>query len=233
MALPRLNDVPKYTLKIPSTNKEVTDRPFLVKEQKVLLMALESQDDKQILQAVLDTIEACVLDKINATNLALFDLEYVFLKIRSVSVGEGAEVTIKCQKCENPVKTKIDLNSITFDKMPENRIKINDKYTIQMMYPTFNTTISGVSNSTLAEQVYISAIGCLDKLLTNDEVIDFKDETEEEKKAFLESLTALQFESIIEFVNNLPRLRKEVEYKCEECNTINKTTLEGLQDFLS
>ena len=233
MALPRLNDVPKYTLKIPSTNKEITYRPFLVKEQKVLLMALESQDDKQILQAVLDTIEACVLDKINATNLALFDLEYVFLKIRSVSVGEGAEVTIKCQKCENPVKTKIDLNSITFDKMPENRIKINDKYTIQMMYPTFNTTISGVSNSTLAEQVYISAIGCLDKLLTNDEVIDFKDETEEEKKAFLESLTALQFESIIEFVNNLPRLRKEVEYKCEECNTINKTTLEGLQDFLS
>ena len=233
MALPRLNDVPKYTLKIPSTNKEVTYRPFLVKEQKVLLMALESQDDKQILQAVLDTIEACVLDKINATNLALFDLEYVFLKIRSVSVGEGAEVTIKCQKCENPVKTKIDLNTITFDKMPENRIKINDKYTIQMMYPTFNTTISGVSNSTLAEQVYISALGCLDKLLTNDEVIDFKDETEEEKKAFLESLTALQFESIIEFVNNLPRLRKEVEYKCEECNTINKTTLEGLQDFLS
>ena len=233
MALPRLNDVPKYTLKIPSTNKEITYRPFLVKEQKVLLMALESQDDKQILQAVLDTIEACVLDKINATNLALFDLEYVFLKIRSVSVGEGAEVTIKCQKCENPVKTKIDLNSITFDKMPENRIKINDKYTIQMMYPTFNTTISGVSNSTLAEQVYIAALGCLDKLLTNDEVIDFKDETEEEKKAFLESLTALQFESIIEFVNNLPRLRKEVEYKCEECNTINKTTLEGLQDFLS
>ena len=233
MALPRLNDVPKYTLKIPSTKKEITYRPFLVKEQKVLLMALESQDDKQILQAILDTIEACVLDKINATNLALFDLEYVFLKIRSVSVGEGAEVTIKCQKCENPVKTKIDLNSITFDKMPENRIKINDKYTIQMMYPTFNTTISGVSNSTLAEQVYISAIGCLDKLLTNDEVIDFKDETEEEKKAFLESLTALQFESIIEFVNNLPRLRKEVEYKCEECNTINKTTLEGLQDFLS
>ena len=233
MALPRLNDVPKYTLKIPSTKKEITYRPFLVKEQKVLLMALESQDDKQILQAVLDTIEACVLDKINATNLALFDLEYVFLKIRSVSVGEGAEVTIKCQKCENPIKTKIDLNSITFDKMPENRIKINDKYTIQMMYPTFNTTISGVSNSTLAEQVYISAIGCLDKLLTNDEVIDFKDETEEEKKAFLESLTALQFESIIEFVNNLPRLRKEVEYKCEECNTINKTTLEGLQDFLS
>jgi len=233
MALPRLNDVPKYTLKIPSTNKEITYRPFLVKEQKVLLMALESQDDKQILQAVLDTIEACVLDKINATNLALFDLEYIFLKIRSVSVGEGAEVTIKCQKCENPVKTKIDLNSITFDKMPENRIKINDKYTIQMMYPTFNTTISGVSNSTLAEQVYIAALGCLDKLLTNDEVIDFKDETEEEKKAFLESLTALQFESIIEFVNNLPRLRKEVEYKCEECNTINKTTLEGLQDFLS
>lgn len=233
MALPRLNDVPKYTLKIPSTKKEITYRPFLVKEQKVLLMALESQDDKQILQAVLDTIEACVLDKINATNLALFDLEYVFLKIRSVSVGEGAEVTIKCQKCENPIKTKIDLNSITFDKMPENRIKINDKYTIQMMYPTFNTTISGVSNSTLAEQVYISALGCLDKLLTNDEVIDFKDETEEEKKAFLESLTALQFESIIEFVNNLPRLRKEVEYKCEECNTINKTTLEGLQDFLS
>ena len=133
MALPRLNDVPKYTLKIPSTKKEITYRPFLVKEQKVLLMALESQDDKQILQAVLDTIEACVLDKINATNLALFDLEYVFLKIRSVSVGEGAEVTIKCQKCENPVKTKIDLNSITFDKMPENRIKINDKYTIQMM----------------------------------------------------------------------------------------------------
>tara|TARA_B100000424_G_C22939694_1_gene500039 strand:- start:421 stop:1122 length:702 start_codon:yes stop_codon:yes gene_type:complete len=233
MALPRLNDVPKYTLKIPSTNKEITYRPFLVKEQKVLLMALESQDDKQILQAVLDTIEACVLDKINATNLALFDLEYVFLKIRSVSVGEGAEVTIKCQKCENPVKTKIDLNSITFDKMPENRIKINDKYTIQMMYPTFNTTISGVSNSTLAEQVYIAALGCLDKLLTNDEVIDFKDETEEEKRAFLESLTALQFESIIEFVNNLPRLRKEVEYKCEECNTTNKTTLEGLQDFLS
>lgn len=234
MALPRLNDVPKYTLKIPSTNKEITYRPFLVKEQKVLLMALESQDDKQILQAVLDTIEACVLDKINVKTLALFDLEFMFLKIRSVSVGEGAEVTIKCLNCQEPVKTKIELDSITFDKMPENRIKINDKYTIQMTYPTFDTTIQGVGNkATIAEQVYLAALGCLDKLLTNDEAIDFKDETEEEKKAFLESLTALQFESIIGFVNNLPKLKKEIHYKCDKCNQDNSVTLEGLQDFLS
>ena len=121
MALPKLNDVPKYEITIPSTDKKVYFRPFLVKEQKVLLIALESQDEKQILQAVVDTIKACIYEDIEIDKLAIFDLEYIFLQIRGKSVGETADLIMKCRECNHENKVKVDLEEIKIKKVPDKK----------------------------------------------------------------------------------------------------------------
>ena len=235
MALPKLNDVPKYSLTIPSTNKQISYRPFLVKEQKILLMALESQDEKQILESIVGTIDACTFGQIDTSSLALFDLEYIFLQLRTKSVGEGTVVNLKCQdeKCREDVPVQIDIESIIFDKMPNNRIKINEQYTIELKYPNYKTSLELLgSETTITDRVYKTALDCLDNLLTEEEVIDFKEHSEKEKKEFVESLTATQFENVIKFVNEIPSLKKNVEYTCQKCNKKHKVTLEGLNDFL-
>src|SRR6056300_818118 len=112
MALPKLNETPKYEVEIPSTGKTVRFRPYLVKEEKVLMMAFESGDQKAALRAIVDTIEACIVDKIDATNLATFDVEYLFTQIRSKSVGESSTLMIKCKECEKQNEYKFDVSQV-------------------------------------------------------------------------------------------------------------------------
>ena len=235
MSLPKINDVPKHVLKIPSTNKEITFRPFLVKEQKVLLMALETQDENQIVRAVVDTIEACVYDKIEVKSLAMFDVEYIFLQIRGKSAGETAEVTLKCKKCEVDNPTTIQLDNIEVKGADRNnKFKINDNYTIQMRYPTYNSVVKkeiGKAKN-LTDTVYKMLMICLDKLHTPDELINFDDYTEEQVNDFVESLNTQQFEQIMGFVNEMPTITKDVEVECAKCKEKNTYTLQGLQDFL-
>lgn len=237
MALPKLNDVPKYELTIPSTGKEVTFRPFLVKEQKVLLIAMESQDEKQILNAIIDTIDACVYDKINIYNLANFDLEYMFLKIRSVSAGETSKVNLRCVDCEELTEVTIPLDKIKIDINPkEKEIALNDQYTLEMKYPGFNASLLDIDDEdegTLTKAIFKLIFMCLENLKTEEEIISFKDQPEEEIEQFLESLTSAQFDKIMNFINNLPRLKHEVSFDCSNCNTSNTLTLQGIQDFFS
>ena len=207
MALPKLNDVPKYELTIPSTGKTITFRPFLVKEQKILLMAMETKDQKQMLQAVSDTIDACLYDKINVRTLATFDIEYIFTQIRAKSVGESTEVSLICSECEHPNPVNINLEEIKVDtsEIIDSLVVLNDQYTVQLM--------------------------SLDKLITEEEQIDFNDETEEEIKGFIESLNNEQFTKIMDYVNSLPTVSHDVDFKCENCGKENKVTMRGLQDF--
>lgn len=232
MALPKLNDVPKYEMKIPSTGKSVMFRPFLVKEQKVLLMALETQDKKQILNAITDTINVCVLDKIDVSRLATFDVEYMFMQLRAKSVGETADINLICSKCDTENEVKINLEDIDINLSDvEDKVKMNENYTIQMRYPRYDLMLEEDDNGNAAENLIKVVVACLDKLITEDEMINFDEETEEEVKTFVDNLTADQLQNIMAFINSIPNLERHVEFDCTECGEHNEITLKGVGDF--
>jgi len=235
MALPKLNDVPRYPLTIPSTGKEVMFRPFLVKEQKVLLMAMESQDEKQILNAIIDTIGACVYDKINLDKLATFDVEYMFIKIRSKSAGETSKVNAKCRDCGEFSAVEIKLDEIEIDVKNSNKvIKINDNYSLIMKYPNYTGSLLMVDESeteTFTSSIFKMIKLSLDKLQTEDELLEFANETEEEIDNFIDSLSAEHLESLTSFILTLPKLQHVLNFKCESCHYNNTLTLQGIQDF--
>jgi hypothetical protein len=233
MALPKLNENVKYEVIVPSTQQAVKFRPFLVKEQKVLLMALESQDQKIILNSIVDTIDACVIDPLKTSTLTTFDVEYMFTQIRSKSVGESVEVNLICQECEHQTPTSIKLEDIKIDvPKAKNQIKLNEQYTLNLKYPMYSSTIDHViEDGSNTEQMYKLIVSCLDSLETPDERISFSDETPEDVESFIENLNSVQFEGIMEFVQNLPQLKHDVDFVCEACKKENKITLQGMQDF--
>jgi phage FluMu protein Com len=233
MALPKLNDVPKYELTIPSTDKKVYFRPFLVKEQKVLMMALETQDDKQILKSITDTIEACLEDDINVNTLATFDVEYMFTQIRAKSVGETTDIMISCKNCETNNKINIKLDEIKIEVNKEDQtIELNDTFTVKMRYPKYASMLNQESADTSVTKIlYDLVMTCLDELRTEEEIIKFDDEPEREVQSFIESLTTDQFDKLLAFVNGLPSLKHDVEFKCTHCKEDNQLTLQGLADF--
>ena len=236
MALPKFSDNPIYNMNIPSTNQMVKFRPFLVKEQKVLLIALESQDEKQILEAILNCIQSCVQGKLNIKFLTTFDIEYMFLKIRSKSVGEKTDLLIPCVSCDEKCEVKVDLESIEINDIERELelIKINDEYSLKLRYPRYAEVMNKVTSTTeknLVSQIYILIRTCLDSLMTAEERILFDDETPEEVESFLDSLPGEVFEKIMKFSQSIPALFHDIEYDCQSCNHHNVRSLEGLTDF--
>jgi hypothetical protein len=234
MALPKFNDIPIYELTIPSTGQKVSYRPFLVKEQKVLLMALESRDDKQILNAIVNTLQACIQDPIDIARLSTFDVEYIFIQIRTKAAGETSNIGLMCQSCEHINEVKVNLEDIKMD-LPKEKpaIKLNDQYTLMLKYPQYESLLDEAlsEESTIVSQMYTVIIACLDSLNTEEERISFRDETPEEIEEFLNQLSTSQFDQIMEFINDLPRLRHGVDFICSECNSENNRVLEGITDF--
>jgi hypothetical protein len=235
MALPKINNVPKYDLVIPSTKAQIKFRPFLAKEQKVLLMALETQDQTQILNAITDTIEACVLTPIDLKTLTSFDVEFVFTQIRAKSVGEKSNISITCSECEKTSPVQINLEEIKID-VPKTAgiIKLNDEYVLKMRYPRYYSMVQNkdlhVADS-MTEAMYHIIIACLDSLQSDSVNIKFDDELAEDVTTFLDSLTPQQFNDIGEFVQNIPKLSHVVKFNCTHCNHPNTVTLQGIQDF--
>ena len=146
MALPKINDVPKYTTTIPSNGKTIHYRPFLVKEQKVLLIALESQDQQNILRAMVDTLKACIDENVDFYNLATFDIEYLFTKIRSKSVGESSTISITCESCNEQTPVKVNLDDIKIDVPAKNKIiQLTDTAKLIMRYPSYMSVLNNVN----------------------------------------------------------------------------------------
>lgn len=235
MALPKINVAPEYETYIPSSGKPLRFRPFLVKEQKVLLIALESKDEKQILSAINNTIAACVKDNISLSTLTTYDTEYIFTQIRAKSVGEKTKVVSKCSSCSADNELEIDFEKIQLsNKTPSDKtIKLNEQYTIKLRHPSYADLGSHVLvNATSQTQKLIeSVVICLDSLITEDEIIKFKDEPREEVEAFVDNLTAGQIEEIVEFISSIPTLSYDLQYKCVKCGTDHNITLKGLGDF--
>jgi len=237
MALPKLsNDRPVYEMVIPSTKETVKYRPFLVKEQKSMLVAFESQDPKQILDTMLVSIESCV-PGVKVDKLATFDVDYMFTQLRSKSVGETSTVLYACSECNEQNEVKINLQEVQMDnkEIKESLIEINEDISVQMKYPTYNDMIASnifSSEKVSATNMLMDSIkSCMHAVQTKDENILLAHESKEEIDTFINSLTNEQLEKMTAFVENLPTLIHDVDFECIKCKHLNKITLRGLQDF--
>ena len=233
MALPKLNNFPEYETIIPSTNKTIKYRPFLVKEQKVLLIAMESQDTKQIINAVTNTILACVKDKISINALTTYDVEYLFTQIRAKAVGEKATINNNCEKCETPNEVSIDLSKVVVNMTEKSSavIVLSDDVKLTLRHPGYNDISKmdiGLSNT---ESMMGLVYACLDSVQTEEENIKISDESVEEIETFVDSLSAPQLEKILEFVKNVPAVTYDIDFDCINCKEHNHTTLRGLNSF--
>lgn len=234
MALPKLNDSPKYEVKIPSTGKTVRFRPYLVKEEKVLMMAFESGDQVAALKAIVDTIQACVVDDLDVARLATFDIEYLFTQIRSKSVGESSTLMIKCSECEKRTEYSFDVSAVKVE-MPkiDNLIELTPSVSIELEYPTYQTVMNSDLNGNELEVGFIMAANCIKTILTEEEAISTSDVSKEELMEFVESMSQEQFRKIAEFLQTMPTMEHIAKFDCDWCGESNEIVLKGMQDFLS
>lgn len=235
MALPRLNENPEYELVIPSTQESVRFRPFLVKEQKNLLIAYESKDQQQIINSILNCISSCIHEETDVSKLSTFDTDYIFTKIRSKSVGEKVTVSGKCKECESATDVEIDLEKIELQgEMKPIKVKLTDTIVLDMKYPSYKDFITNDKIMELnANSIYEMLAVCIKSVQTEDENISLQDEPQEEIERFISSLTTEQFNRIQEFVNNMPKITLNIDFTCQKCGANNNHKLEGLQDFFS
>ena len=239
MGLPQLrNDVPKYEMIVPSTKQAVKFRPFLVKEQKTLLVAFESKDPKQILGSMLDCLESCV-QGINVHDLASFDVDYMFTQVRAKSVGETTQLLHACAECNEENEVKFNLQEINMniddDWDKKKVIQITDDISVELKYPTYKEVLSNdmlaKKDGPVADLLFESIISCLHSVQTENENILVKDEPKEEIERFMNSLTNQQLEKITGFVESMPTLSHNIDYECAKCKNKNTIELSGLQDF--
>ena len=233
MALPKL-DTPKYQLTLPSTGETIEYRPFLVKEQKILMMAQESKEESNMLLAVGDLVNACTFGKIDTKRSPTFDIEYVFLKIRAKSVGETVNINIVCpDDGQTQVPVKINLDEIELLTGADHRtdIKLTDNITINFRYPIMSDLQRGKS-SEVSDQSFKLLNKCVNSIESGDDVYNRVDMTDKEIYDFIEQMNNKQFEDVMSFFNSMPKLRHIVNVTNPKTNIQSEVVLEGLNSFL-
>ena len=238
MPLPKIV-TPTYELVLPSSNRKIKFRPFLVNEEKILILAMESQDTKQIANAVKNVITHCILTKgIKVDKLSTFDIEYLFLNIRGKSVGEDIEVMVTCpDDGKTQVPTLINIDSIKVQRSDDHEtdIKLDDTYTLRMKYPSLNEFIKsnfagGVDDMNVDDTFDLIA-SCIEQVYSEEESWSSADCTKKELKDFLEQLDSKQFKNIEKFFETMPKLSHTVTVINPNTKKENKIVLEGLQNF--
>ena len=230
MALPEIA-TPTYTLTIPSTKKKVKYRPFLVKEQKILILAMENEDQEQILDAITNTIKSCLITKVDMTTLALFDIEYLFLQIRARSISEEIEMRVTCAddgETTVDVKFMVDDVKVNYPKGHTNIIELSDNLTIEMQYPDLDY-FAKINFMDEKVDVYELVAKCIKRVYVGED--DFTSDSLDESKAWVEGLTNNQFEKIQSFFETMPTLRHVLKVKNPKTKVVNEVVLEGLSDF--
>ena len=230
MALPEIA-TPIYTLTIPSTKKKVKYRPFLVKEQKILILAMENEDQEQILDAITNTIKACLITKVDMATLALFDIEYLFLQIRARSISEEIEMRVTCAddgETTVDVKFMVDDVKVNFPKGHTNIIELDNDLTIEMQYPDLDY-FAKINFMDEKVDEYELVAKCIKRVYVGED--DFTSDSLDESKAWVEGLTNNQFEKIQSFFETMPTLRHVLKVKNPKTKVTNEVVLEGLSDF--
>jgi len=235
MALPKVV-APTYELELPSNGKKIKYRPFLVKEEKVLLIAMDSGDEKQITQATVDVIKSCVTSRIKVEDLPSFDLEYIFLKIRAASVGEEITVNVVClDDNKTKVQHTININDVKVFKPKghTDKVMISKDVGVIMKYPKLDHFIEfGIRGETDMDGLDI-IVGCIDQIFEGEEVTESKDCSMKELKEFIESLTQRQFNKVAKFFETMPKLQHKFDVVNPNTKKSSTYTIEGLQSFFA
>ena len=238
MPLPKIN-TPTYELTLPSNGKKVKYRPFLVREEKILIMALETEDQKQITDAVVEILDACIMTRgVKVQNLATFDIEYIFLNVRSKSVGETINVNIICPDDEKTsVEIPIDLESIKVkkDKSHTNIVKIDDNLSLKLKYPSMEQFIENNFESTdeTIKNTMKLITSSIDMIFSEEESWNASESTEKELEDFIEQLNSKQFQTIEKFFDTMPKLSHKVKVTNPKTNVESTVILEGLAAFFN
>jgi hypothetical protein len=231
MGLPTLN-IPKYPITIPSSKKKTRFRPFLVKEQKILFMALESGDEKNMVDAMCDIVSLCVDGVDDPKKMPIFDVEYLFAKIRSKSVGEMVSLKANCPECNHKQDLEVNLDTIEvhFPENQSNKIMLSEDVGILLKYPALNDVNSNIAEMK-TESIVDFVCRSIETVFDKDTTYTRKDFTDQEIQKFVDSMNAAQFDKISNFYVNMPNLRKETDCTCAKCNHEYKIVYKGLRDF--
>ena len=239
MPLPKIA-TPTYELELPSTEETIKFRPFLVKEEKLLVLALESEDTKQITTAIKNVIKNCILTRgVKVETLPTFDIEYLFLNIRGKSVGEVLDVNIICpDDGETEVEVKIDLDEIKVKKNDDHKrqIKLDDSIMMEMKYPSLEQFVKNnfdLNDKNAMDQSFELIASCVDKIYSEDEVWAAADCTKKEMTEFLEQMNSSQFKEIESFFETMPKLSHTIKVKNPNTKKENEIVLEGLASFFA
>ena len=240
MPLPKIS-APTYELVLPSSNKKIRYRPFLVREEKILIMALESEDTKQITEAIKTVIHNCVITRgIKVDKMSTFDIEYLFLNVRGKSVGETVEVNVTCpDDGQTKVPVEIDIDSIKIQKNPKhtNIIKLDDNLSVQMNYPSLDqfieTNFETDSQKAQVDQSLDVIMSCIKQVYNEEESWSASDCTKKELKDFVESMNSKQFKDIEAFFETMPKLSHKIKITNPKTKVESEVVIEGLASFFS
>jgi hypothetical protein len=241
--LPKI-DVPIYNVKLLSTGKNLRFRPFTVKEEKLFLMANESEELVTIVDTIKQILNNCILDEFQIDSLPLFDIEYLFLNIRARSIGEVVNLKYKCNndvlneetkeetKCNNIVEINLNLLEIEPEKQKAHttKIEITEKLGIVMKYPNFET-LKKFDSTTEADSIIKMTVNCIEYVYDADKIYYAKDTTEEELVEFVDSMQSKDLEKIKTFFDTMPKMKKDIDFKCNKCGHEEKIEVEGIQNF--
>ena len=237
MPLPTIS-TPTYELTLPSSNRKIKYRPFLVKEEKILILAMESQDTKQIARSVKDVIAKCIITRgIKVEKLSTFDIEYLFLNIRGKSVGEQIEVMVTCPddgKTQVPMSINIDSIKIQKDEKHSTDITLDDTYTLRMKYPSLNEFIKnnfGSAENMGVDDTFDLIASCIDQVYSDEESWTSDECTKKELSDFVESLNSSQFKLVENFFLTMPKLSHKIKVTNPNTKVESDVTIEGLQSF--
>ena len=235
MALPKIS-TPTYELTVPSTGKNIRYRPFLVKEEKILIIAMESQSEKQITQAVTDVLSNCILTKgVEVNNLSTFDIEFLFLNIRGKSVGETVDVMITCpddDKTKVPVQVNLDDIKVITNEDHTRDIPLDGNLTMRMKYPAMGEFVKNNFNADMqVNDTFDLVISCIEQVFSEEESWAASDCTKKELNEFLEQLDSNQFKKIEQFFETMPKLSHSIKVTNPKTKVVNNIVLEGLNAF--
>ena len=237
MALPKLN-TPTYELEVPSTDEKIKYRPFLVKEEKILLMAMESKDNAQIINAVKDIVSSCTFEKLNVATMPMFDMEYIFLNIRAKSVGEVSKIKILCPDDKKTyASVELDLTKVEVQVGDDhtNKIELTDDMGMIMTYPTIDSFLESGIEAVNANNMLDVIGSCVLQIYEEkgEKVYQAKDQTKKELTEFIESMNSSQFKKLQSFFDTMPKLTHTIKVKNPKTKKTSDVKLTGLNDFFA
>lgn len=223
--------LPTYELILPSTQDTIRYRPYTVREEKILVLAMQSNDDEEIKRAMGDIVKSCTFDAVDINENPMFDVQYVFLKLRCKSVGEVSEVILTCSSCENTHRHFINLDTINvvFKEGVKNVLDFDD-FKIEMKYPNLSD-LSLIKGDNDVESIFKMIVSCVKKVYNDEEMIENTPDTQETIKQILEMMVPEQFIQVQNFFNNVPALVHTINFTCEKCSTSNQIDVTGIYNF--